>query len=194
MFGLQNTLADCKSPHFFSFLRPLMKNIQGLKALIASPKHIVVITHFKPDADALGSSLGLAGFLKKKGHHVTVVTPSDYPAFLSWMPGNEEVVALLHDSNEPTVKAKAAIAQADIIFCLDFSSLKRIEDLEESVRTAPGVKVLVDHHLEPETFAAFEQWDPRSASTAGLIFRSLRNWEKRTSLMPTSPTACMQAS
>ena len=148
-----------------------MKNIQALKALIASPKHIVVVTHFKPDADALGSSLGLAGFLKKKGHHVTVVTPSDYPAFLSWMPGNEEVVALLHDSNEPFEKANAAIALADIIFCLDFSSLKRIENLEESVRKAPGMKVLVDHHLEPETFADFEQWDPHSASTAGLIFQ-----------------------
>ena len=52
------------------------------------------MTHFKPDADALGSSLGLSRYLKKKGHAVTVVTPSDYPEFLHWMPGNNEVLAL----------------------------------------------------------------------------------------------------
>ncbi len=148
-----------------------MKNLQGLKALIGSPRHIIVITHFKPDADALGSSLGLMGFLRKKGHEVTVITPSDYPSFLSWMPGNEEVLALSHDSEVPAEKAKALISKADIIFCLDFSSLKRIEDLEDSVRKAPGVKVLIDHHLEPEDFATFELWDVASASTAGLVFQ-----------------------
>ena len=93
-----------------------MKNIEAFKALIHSPARMVIVTHFKPDADALGSSLGLAGFLKKKGHQVTVITPSDYPAFLSWMPGNKEVVALVHESNEPEKRAMAAIASADIVF------------------------------------------------------------------------------
>ncbi len=148
-----------------------MENIQAFKALIQSPKYVVVVTHFKPDADALGSSLGLAGFLKRKGHYVTVVTPSDYPAFLAWMEGNKEVVALTAESAEPEQKAKAAIAKADIIFCLDFSSLKRIETLEKSVRSARGIKILIDHHLDPEKFASFEQWDSKAASTAGLVFQ-----------------------
>ena len=148
-----------------------MKNIEAFKALIHSPARMVIVTHFKPDADALGSSLGLAGFLKKKGHQVTVITPSDYPAFLSWMPGNKEVVALVHESNEPEKRAMAAIASADIVFCLDFSSLKRIASLEGPIRTAPGKKVLIDHHLEPEHFAEFEQWDAHAASTAGLVFQ-----------------------
>ncbi len=148
-----------------------MKNIQAFKALIDVPGRMVIITHFKPDADALGSSLGLAGFLKKKGHLVTVITPSDYPAFLSWMPGNAEVVALSNESREPEKKAKTEIAAADAVFCLDFSSLKRIEDLEESVRTAPGKKILIDHHLDPEQFADFEQWNAQAASTAGLVFQ-----------------------
>jgi phosphoesterase RecJ-like protein len=148
-----------------------MENIQAFQALLQSPRNVVVVTHFKPDADALGSSLGLAGFLKRKGHHVTVITPSDYPEFLSWMPGNNEVVALSVNSPEPEKLAKAAIAAADIVFCLDFSGLKRIEKLEESVRSARGIKVLIDHHLEPEKFAAFEQWDWKAASTAGLVFK-----------------------
>ncbi len=156
-----------------------MKNIQAFKALIDVPGRMVIITHFKPDADALGSSLGLAGFLKKKGHQVTVITPSDYPAFLSWMPGNSEVVALSNESKEPEKKAKTAIAAADAVFCLDFSSLKRIEDLEESVRKAPGKKILIDHHLEPDQFADFVQWDARAASTAGLVFQLIEQIDEK---------------
>ena len=156
-----------------------MKNIQAFKALIDVPGRMVIITHFKPDADALGSSLGLAGFLKKKGHEVTVITPSDYPAFLSWMHGNSEVVALSNESKEPEKKAKTAIAAADAVFCLDFSSLKRIEDLEESVMKAPGKKILIDHHLEPDQFADFVQWDARAASTAGLVFQLIEQIDEK---------------
>lgn len=147
-----------------------MKNLEAFKSLISQPKTAVIVTHFKPDADALGSSLGLAGYLKKKGHHVTVITPSDYPDFLAWMPGHEGVIALSKESKEPEKKAVALIAKADIIFCLDFSSLSRINDLGEVVKKSTAVKVLIDHHLEPESFAQFEQWDTRAASTAGLVF------------------------
>ncbi len=148
-----------------------MKNIQALKSLLDAPRDIVVITHYKPDADALGSSLGLAGFLKKKQHRVTVVTPSDYPAFLAWMPGNDQVIALSKDDGRPLEKARAAMEKADLIFCLDFSNLKRTEELADTIRSATAKKVLVDHHLEPERFADFEQWNVESASTAGLIYQ-----------------------
>src|SRR5258708_14367077 len=148
-----------------------MENIRGFQSLIQSTKNTVIITHFKPDADALGSSLGLANFLKRKGHRITVCTPSDYPAFLSWMPGNDERGAMSVESKAPEKKAHEAIANADVIFCIDFSNLKRIESLEESVRSARGEKILIDHHLEPEKFAVYEQWDPHAASTAGLVFQ-----------------------
>jgi len=148
-----------------------MENIQSLKRLLESPKEVVIVTHFKPDADALGSSLGLAGFLKKKGHRVLVITPSDYPDFLAWMPGNKEVLALSKDALSRTDKAKRAIGQAEVIFCLDFSNLKRTEDLQDAIRQSAAVKVLVDHHLEPEKFADYEQWATDAASTAGLIYQ-----------------------
>jgi len=151
-----------------------MKNLPAFKALLDTPRDVVVVTHFKPDADALGSSLGLAGFLSKKRHRVTVVTPSDYPSFLAWMPGNDKVVALAKDNAKAFETAKQAMSKAEIIFCLDFSNLKRTEDLADTIKSAKGTKVLVDHHLEPEGFADFEQWDVNSASTAGLIFRLIK--------------------
>lgn len=144
-----------------------MQNIQLFKAFMEQTRKVVIVTHHKPDADALGSSLGLGGYLKKKNHAVTVVTPSDYPEFLHWMPGHPEVLALDKDS---TVLIHEKIREAEIIFCLDFSALNRIQDLAEVVRHAPGKKVMIDHHLQPEDFAEFVKWDVQSASTAELIF------------------------
>ena len=148
-----------------------MQNIQLFKAFMGPKRQAVIITHHKPDADALGSSLGLAGYLKKKGHSVTVVTPSDYPEFLHWMPGNDGVLAL-DKTNQKQITDK--INQAEIIFCLDFSALKRVQDLTEVLRNAPGKKVMIDHHLEPEDFAEFVKWDVQSASTAQLIYKLIR--------------------
>ena len=56
--------------------------------------------HVKPDADALGSSLGLAGYLLKLGHQVRVITPTDYPEFLNWMEGNEDVLVFEKDKEK----------------------------------------------------------------------------------------------
>ncbi|MCX8492327.1 MAG: bifunctional oligoribonuclease/PAP phosphatase NrnA [Cyclobacteriaceae bacterium] len=156
-----------------------MKDLERLRTLLASPKKVVIVTHFKPDADALGSSLGLAGYLSKKGHSVAVISPSDYPDFLAWMPGKEMVIALTKESTVLQQKVKTLIDACDILFCLDFSSLKRINEVGDMVKTSTAKKVMIDHHLEPEKFADFEKWDVTSASTAELIFELIDEWGDR---------------
>jgi bifunctional oligoribonuclease and PAP phosphatase NrnA len=148
-----------------------MQNIPVFKEFLNQPRKVVIVTHVKPDADALGSSLGLAGYLKKKGHVVNVITPSDYPDFLTWMPGNAEVLVF---QKERPKAAEALINQCDIVFCLDFSSLQRINELGHVVEKSAAKKVLIDHHLEPEKFAHFEQWDDSAASTAELVYKLIR--------------------
>jgi len=147
-----------------------MQNNQAFKVFLDTPRRVVILTHFKPDADALGSSLGMAGYLKKKGHHVTVITPSDYPAFLNWMAGNDEVHIFNREKQDVSSQL---IEKADIIFCLDFNSLSRINELGNMVQKSTAKKVLIDHHLEPESFADFEQWDVRAASTAELVYKTI---------------------
>jgi len=146
----------------------MMQNLEAFKALLESPKRVVITTHHKPDADALGSSLGLWGYLKKKGHDVRVITPTDYPNFLHWMQGNSEVIVY-----EPNHKAQSEklVAEAEVIFCLDFNALSRINDLGEAVRKSGAKKVLIDHHLEPEAFADFNYSDIKAAATAELIYQ-----------------------
>ncbi|GAA4009953.1 bifunctional oligoribonuclease/PAP phosphatase NrnA [Hymenobacter fastidiosus] len=150
-----------------------MSTISDLKELLAQPRQIFITTHHKPDADALGSSLGLAGYLRKKGHHVTVVTPSDYPDFLAWMPGNDEVV--VYDARRNDARVREIIGTAEVLFCLDFSCLGRINEMGEYIRQAPGTKVLIDHHLEPEQFADLDFSNPKAAATAELVFEVIRD-------------------
>lgn len=146
--------------------------LPALRALLAQPREILITTHHKPDADALGSSLGLAGYLRKKGHHVTVVTPTDYPAFLNWMPGNDAVVVYEPKQNDALVRR--LIAEAQVIFCLDFNTLSRINELGPYVAASAAPKVLVDHHLFPDNFADVAFSYPEAAATCELIFELIR--------------------
>lgn len=137
----------------------------GLK----TPKNIVITTHFKPDGDALGSSLALFHWLNKKGHQVDVIVPSDFPYFLDWMPGRESVMIY----TEQRERADQLIQQADLIFCLDFNGLSRIHEMKDAVATAPGTRLMIDHHLEPDGFDDVRFWDSSAAATAQLVYRFL---------------------
>lgn len=144
-----------------------MQKLSALEGFLSTPRKIVITTHASPDADALGSSLGLYHFLKNRKHDVTVITPTEYPDFLNWMEGNNQVVINSESSFE---KIKALIESTELICCLDFSGLNRIKNLGELVAVSSAKKLLVDHHLNPEKFADFELWDNKAAATAELIY------------------------
>lgn len=149
-----------------------MKDIGKFKEIISKPLKVVVLMHPKPDADALGSTLALTSYLTKKGHSVTPISPTDYPNFLNWLPGNEKVLVF---QKERPLQAENAIKEANLIFCLDFNNLSRIFELGDMVAKSVAKKVLIDHHLEPEKFADFEEWDPTAASTAELVYQVIHD-------------------
>ena len=145
-----------------------MHDIEAIGALLAQPQNILITTHQNPDGDAMGSSLGLAGYLHKKGHRVTVITPTDYPQNLAWMIGDITVLAF-EEKIRTTVSQ--LINEATVIFCLDFSSIDRIKEMAPMVQQARASKIMVDHHLEPESFADLAYWDTSAASTTQLVFQ-----------------------
>jgi phosphoesterase RecJ-like protein len=148
-----------------------MIDIDTLKQLLAEPAHIVITTHHKPDGDAMGSSLGLFNYLIQKGHYVRVVSPTDYPYFLQWLPNNPEVIIY----TEKVEESKKLVKEADIIFCLDFNALSRINELGEEVKKSSAIKVMIDHHLEPEGFDDYRHWDISACATAQLIYDFIAN-------------------
>ncbi|MFP4090191.1 MAG: DHH family phosphoesterase [Cyclobacteriaceae bacterium] len=149
-----------------------MQDLTSFKKLIQKPGKVVIVPHTNPDADALGSSLGLASVLTKLGHQVQVISPTDYPQFLHWMKGNQEV--LIYNENEESIRrADEIIREAELIFCLDFCSLNRTDKMEKPLREAKAPKVLIDHHQGKEDFADFEHWDTNSAATCELLYQLL---------------------
>ncbi len=151
-----------------NFFTDSIELLKEFKELLNSPRRIVITTHQNPDADALGSSLALYHYLIKKGHQVQIITPTDYPDFLRWMPSENLIINF---EGEHQNKAKVLINQAEMIFCLDFSALGRIKSMTEWVQNAPAVKALIDHHQAPEDFAKFIFWNEKSAATCELIYQ-----------------------
>lgn len=128
---------------------------------------IVIVSHVSPDGDAIGSSLGLWHFFESQGKTAHVVVPNQFPDFLKWMPGAKEVV--LYDRYKDF--ADRLIARADVICCLDFNQLSRIDRMADAVAEAKGRKILIDHHLHPDDFCRIVISHPEISSTSELVFR-----------------------
>ena len=143
------------------------ENIQKAKKLINKYDKIIIVTHASPDGDALGSSLALYHFLSEFGKQVNIIVPNEFPNFLQWMPGADQI--LIAENNLSI--AEELFEAAELIFSLDFNVLKRIEQLEPLVIKSTASKILIDHHPEPEIFSDVTISHPEISSTSELIFR-----------------------
>lgn len=143
-----------------------MENLQELKSFLSQPRDIIITTHRNPDGDAIGSSLGLYHYLEDRGHSVKIISPSEYPDFLAWMPDVDKI--MVYDI-EPEESEKA-IQKAEIIFCLDFNALDRIDKVGEIIDKHNCLKVMIDHHLYPENFVDYIISDTTASSTCEMVF------------------------
>lgn len=164
-----------------------MISATDLKALLATPQKIVITTHHKPDGDAMGSSLGLYAYLIQKGHHVNLITPTDYPDFLYWLPNNSNVIIY----TEHEEKSVALINEAALIFCLDFNTLSRINELGEHIRNATALKIMIDHHLDPEDFDDFRHWDINACAAAQLVYDFIVNVMEEPEMVSKDVATCL---
>lgn len=142
-------------------------DIEGLERLIAEGSFFVLTCHAGPDGDALGSTLGLAHYLKSLGKEALVIVPDAYPDFLAWMPDSQEILRF----DKHSEKAELMIAMADVIFAMDYNALNRVDDMGELIGKAKAKKVLVDHHLQPDTFCDICFSYPQLSSTCEVVFR-----------------------
>jgi len=141
-------------------------DINSIKTLLQSPKTIVIIPHKNPDGDAIGSTLGLYHYLKQLDHNVNIIAPNDYPHFLKWMPEESSILKYESDKTE----CDKHIESAEIIFTLDFNSLGRIGDMEAVVSNAKGIKIMIDHHQQPDDYATYMYSDVSMSSTCEMVF------------------------
>lgn len=123
-----------------------MQDVQPVYSFLGQKKNIVLTTHQKPDGDAMGASLGLYHFLKELGEQVTVIVPTNWADFLDWMPGTDKVINY-EDNRE---EAEQIIYNADLLFCLDFNAMYRTKHMERILTEISCIKILLDHHEQPQ--------------------------------------------
>lgn len=144
--------------------------ISEIKNLLTPDKKIVIITHYNPDGDAVGSSLGLKFFLNEKGLEPEVIVPNDFPKFLKWMPESKKITIAEYKRQ----KAGEAIYNADVIFILDFNASHRAGNLVGPwLDKAKAVKILIDHHQMPETFD-FVYSDTTIPATSQMVYHFIQ--------------------
>ena len=143
------------------------EKIQNSRKWVEKVDKIVIVAHVSPDGDAIGSSLGLYHFLNQLGKQVNVIVPDPFPGFLSWMKSSNDILIA---ERYPQL-AEETIAAAELIFCLDFNSLKRISLLAPWVESSTAKKIMIDHHLDPDPFCDMLISYPEVSSCSELVFR-----------------------
>lgn len=145
-----------------------MQPIQEIYSQLTDGSRKVAITmHQKPDADAMGSTLGLYHFLKQLGHTVRVISPTNWGKWVAWMPGVEEVLDYELFKNE----ADEYLDDAEWLFCLDFNHVGRTKAMAAKLAEINCVKILIDHHQEPdETFFQYGVSNTAKSSTCEMVY------------------------
>ncbi|MDE6443517.1 MAG: DHH family phosphoesterase, partial [Muribaculaceae bacterium] len=140
---------------------------KDFRRLIERSERIVLTCHVRPDGDAIGSTLGFWHLVRTLGKEASVIVPDKAPANLSFLPGFKEIgVYTCHPQY-----CEKMFAEADLVICCDFNTPSRQDNLAPLMLASPAVKVLVDHHQEPDTFTDLSFSYPDMSSTCELVFR-----------------------
>ena len=141
--------------------------VAQLSHLISDAKNIIITCHKSPDGDAIGSTLGWAEYLRSIGKEPTIIVPDQYPDFLAWIPNTEKIVR--YDKHPE--KCDMLFKIADLVFCLDYNTTSRVDEMEKALVSSTAPKVLIDHHLDPDVPAVLTISHPDLSSTCELVFR-----------------------
>ena len=156
------------------------EEIATLRNLLSNATNIVICAHKSPDGDATGSSLAWMHYLNQIGKtNIKVCMPDATPDFLHWLPGHNSVIR--YDRRPKEVEK--AFKEADLVCCLDFNQNSRVDAMQEVLESSTAPRLLIDHHLEPETNNALTVSHPEMSSTCEIVFRlisQLDGYEKMT--------------
>ena len=144
----------------------MRQEIKALGSLLLLSKEIVIVTHANPDGDAMGSTLALMQYLRNNGKRAYVITPTPYAAFLKWLPCNKDVIVYSYQQE----LAKKKLEGCDLVCCLDFNALHRINELGDIIDKMEVKKAVVDHHLFPGDFQDVLVSNTNASSTCELIY------------------------
>ena len=160
--------------------------ILQINELLNTPKRIAIIPHRSPDGDAMGSTLGLMHFLKQLNHSPVVIAPNDFPDFLAWLPGSEDVLVFENDKNAVT----SVLNKVDLVFTLDFNALHRTGEMEHVLNKLHVPFVMIDHHQSPDSYAIVTYSDTTMSSTCEMVYNFI-SFLNKTALIDKTIATCL---
>lgn len=146
---------------------PALATIETITSLIEKNQRFILTTHVNPDGDGIGSELALSRFLRKLGKEAAIVNHSKTPDNYEFLDPAQEIV---HFTPE---RDKNRILQADAIMIVDTNQPDRLRSMEPFVQQSKAVKVVIDHHLDANSFAQHYLIDENATSTGEIVFRLL---------------------
>ena len=99
-----------------------------------------------------------------------MMVPDPFPSFLAWLPGAEKILVFSREKEQ----CLRAIAEATVIFSLDYNGLDRLRDACEPVQQSKAIKIILDHHLYPANDYDMAISVVDTSSTCELIFDFIR--------------------
>ena len=123
----------------------------------------VVVSHVRPDGDAIGSILALGHALEQLGKSVRYLNNDGCPQSLKFLPGSEKV----------EVSREVGVLDVEVAFTLDTAAHARIG--EGSLEAIKNTKLLIniDHHISNPGYGDLNYIDSRSPATGQIIYELL---------------------
>jgi bifunctional oligoribonuclease and PAP phosphatase NrnA len=138
---------------------------EPLRDIISSNRRFVLSSHVRPDADALGSELGLAMILESLGKDVRIVNPSAMPQTLSFLDPERRILKIGEGI------ATEAVLETDVHIVVDTSSWSQLQDVGRIFKRTSARRVVIDHHASSDDLGALEFKDVLAEATGTLILQ-----------------------
>ena len=136
---------------------------EPLRGVLISNRRFVLSSHVRPDADAIGSELGLAAILQSLGKEVRIVNPSAIPPTLDFLDPNRQILKI-GEGIRPE-----ALLETDVHIVVDTSSWSQLQEVGQMMRRSSARRVVIDHHASSDDLGALEFKDIEAEATGALI-------------------------
>jgi bifunctional oligoribonuclease and PAP phosphatase NrnA len=132
------------------------------RELMVAARNIVLVSHIRPDCDALGSELGMAAVLRKLGKNVRIVNGQRTPPNLQFLDPAGEILEIGTDIQP------AELADTDLFLVLDTSAWVQVGNMRPVLEQTSARKVILDHHVVQDDFGA-EVFKRTTAEATGVL-------------------------
>lgn len=141
-----------------------------LKSIIERNQSFLISSHVRPDADALGSELGMAYLLRHFGRTVTIVNATAAPANLAFLNTGRQILKLGEDI------AREDLPDADVHVIVDTSAWQQLGAMADVIQKAGKHRVVIDHHVSSDNMGATMFRDEQSAATGEMIVEAAESF------------------